>query len=143
MAEFAKTHDPKLVSLDIVGAPADGFAKGSYIEIEYMTPRFSSEVGSLGDVARIKSHDNRAKVKITLLPGSQFNDILAAKAKADRDGNTGVGPFQLKQINGRLLAWGQHSWITKEPKISVGDTISPREWEFEVAEMETTVGGQG
>lgn len=143
MATFPKTHDPKLYTLEMLGQPMDGFAKGSFIEIEYMTPRFSSEAGSTGEVVRVKGHDNRGKIKITLMPGSQSNDLLAEKAKADRESSSGVGAFQLKQLNGRVLASAPNCWITKEPKISVGDTVSPREWEFECDDLFTVVGGQG
>lgn len=137
-----KKYDPKEVFVNFGTATIDGFADGTFVEIEPSADTFSSEVGADGQVIRVRSHDSRAMARITLLQSSGSNDVLSGFHTADKavDG-TGILPFLIKDGNGSTTLASARGWIKKLPNVSYSGGAETRVWEIELEIIDGTVGG--
>jgi hypothetical protein len=134
-----KTYSADLVALSIGGRPIDsGYADGEFVAIEPMADDFGSKVGADGEVARFRTNDRRATIKIKLMQTSQGNDTLSqlrALALTTPNGSD-VGAFQLTDLSsGVVLARADKAWVKKAPNISRGREIVEYEWTLEAAHM--------
>src|SRR5581483_4538402 len=77
-----------------------GFDEDEAIKIETNEDDFGWMVGATGDFGRFKTNDTVAKVTITLMQGSKYNDLLAAQRALDTNtpGGAGVGAFSVKDL---------------------------------------------
>lgn len=132
------------VSLSIAGLTIDsGFADGEFVSIEPAADDFADKVGADGEVARSKTNDRRATVKIKLLQTSEGNDKLSALRLIDinNPNGAGVGAFMLRDRSGRLVATAPKAWVMKPPTPSRGREIAEMEWTLRVGHLDLFVGG--
>jgi hypothetical protein len=139
----AKFYDPDEVVIYFNGVLIQGFADGSFIEVEQMSPAFASVVGTDGEVARSKSNDRRVKVTVKLLQTSSSNAALSAIHLNDLNApnGAGVGTFLMQDLQGGTIAKGDQAWINLIPKGEMDRTAKSREWEFEIANGVRVEGG--
>lgn len=139
-----QTHDPTKVSTSVAGIVLTQFAKGTFITIDYDSDAYTDEVGVGGEVVRIRSADERATIKFSLMAASPSNDALSALAALDRLTGQGVGAVQIKD-NGpgaTSVASGQAGWVKKVPSKPYSTEATQIDWEVRVANLKTNnVGG--
>lgn len=136
-----RTYDPALVVATWLGIPISGYADGTFIECERQTDTYSSQAGSGGEVARVRSRDRRGTITFTLMQSSPVNDLLSAALKSDELLGNGVGPFMCKDLNGTTLVMGSNAWGKKPPKVEFGKELGTRVWTLECEVLNETVGG--
>lgn len=137
MAEY----DPGRVSIIFRGIPLEGFASGTFVNVEREVDAFAKETGARGDVTRVRSRNRSGMVTVTLQAESPSNDLLSAVASLDEQTGLGFGPITVKDMNGTSLHSGSKAWIQKMPNSESADTASTREWVFAVADLTMFVGG--
>ena len=135
------TYDPALVVPSFAGNKLGGFADGTFIEVERNEDGFTLAVGASGETVRAQSRNRSGRITFTVLQSSVTNDILSAMANDDELLGTGVGEFQLVEINGTTLVHAQNAWVMKAPKIERGKEISNVVWVLEADSIEIYAGG--
>ena len=107
-----------------------------FITVKRKTPKLSSKVGAGGDVVVIESYDDRADVTVTCSQNSSLNAKLQAMFNA-----AAIGAFNLRDLNGSLVAEAAQMWITDLPEIKRGKETVDHVWTFECAELRTEIAG--
>ena len=136
-----RTYDPAGVTVSVGGYPIQGFADGTFINVERSADLFSKVVGADGFTSRSKSNDRSGTVTITLKQTSPSNDVLAGIQLLDEVSNQGVVPVMVKDINGNTLVFSESGWIRKAPTIEEGRDLTDREWAFDCADLDMFAGG--
>jgi len=139
-----KTYDPRKFAIVFAGILVnEGLADGTFCTVTPTTPGFSSKVGTDGEVTRSRSHDRRAEVKITVMQTSELNDRLSAVYNADRAAvnGAGVASFRIQDLAGTTVLRASKAWISDEPDVSLEAEASTREWTIELADLDSTHGG--
>lgn len=139
-----KNYDPKQYVLVFKGIRFRGYHSGTVIEVERMTDTFTEDVGADGDVVRVRGHDRRGTVTVTLQGTSPVNDMLSLVAAVGEDeDNTDadVGSLTLKDLNGTTVAFASEAWIVKPPNVPVAMEHTPRVWVIRCAKLNLYVGG--
>lgn len=134
MAIF-KNYDPDQIKITFAGIEIKGYADGTFVTTERAVDAFSMAVGGTGDVTRVRSRNRTGSVTLTLMAAAPTNESLSAKAIADENDGSGSGDFQIKDLNGTLLASAADAWIRKLPNIEQGTEASNREWVIDCAEL--------
>ena len=136
-------YDPKQYALVFNGLLIQGFASGTFISISKDTAPFSDIVGAYGEVTRVRSHDRRATVTITLTQASRSNEDLSVALNADQRAvnGAGVGAFSLVDTLGRTIVSASQAWVQKAPDLSLSTELENREWEIRLADVEYFVAG--
>lgn len=139
-----KVYDPREIVLSIAGILiSSGFAEDSMVKVTQTSKRFESVASVDGEVTRVKLHDRRATVTVSLMQSSDGCDALSALLNRDTNSpnGAGVGAFELKDLNGNTELKGSHAWVTGLPETEFGKKVGSRQWEIEVADMDGVVGG--
>lgn len=138
-----REYDPDQVSASVNGVPLSGFADGEMIGVERQGDDFEDVVGTDGEVTRSKSSDNRATVTVRLMQSSPANDLLSAMRTLDKasPNGAGVGPFMLRDKQGRTILLAEKCWIAAPPKSSWDRTAKEREWKIRCASLVEFHGG--
>lgn len=136
-----KTFDPKDVSVIIGGAIMQGFANGTFINVERAEDAYSTDVGADGEPLRVKSNNKMTTITLTLMQSSDSNSIISAFAILDEKSNAGVVPILIKDNGGDTLIVGGRGWVRKMANVEYGKESTNREWIFDLAESEMFVGG--
>lgn len=134
------TFDPKNVDLIYGGAKIDGYADGTFVQVEYNSDRYALQMGSDGLGARAKSNDKSAKITITLMPNSVGNKILDAAAKLDDAANAGALPLALTDLSTGDLFISSGAWVMKDPGREFAKEIQPVEWVLETDKLSSVHG---
>jgi len=141
MATF-DNYDPKQVIVAFRGIELLGYAEGTFVVAERLEDAFSMEVGSQGDITRVRSRNRTGSITVTLMAGSAVNDSLSAIATSDELTGLGYGSAIVKDLNGNTLVTAAQAWIRKVPNVEyAGDSRGSREWVFDCAELVVNVGG--
>ena len=138
---MGKNYDPKQVSLILGTHIAEGFADGTFINLERNRDAFTLTKGASGEGARAKSNDKSARCTLTVMQSSLTNDYLSGIATADETSNGGQIPFLLKDNNGSTVAEGTACWVVKKPAVEYSNEITNREWVLEIDNCDILVGG--
>lgn len=136
------TYDPAQVALVACGIPVSGFAKGTFITIEYNEEAFKLSIGSDGEGTRTRTNDNSARLTFVTTQTSASNPILSALHTLDKKTPSGdaIAPTLVKDNSGTTLAAMELSWIVKDAKIEFADESTGREWIVETDNLDQLVG---
>lgn len=131
------TYSADEVTLSIAGLLIDsGYADGEFVSVEPASDDFIAKTGADGEVARAKSNNRGATVKIKLLQTSLGNNLLSQLRALDlaAPNGAGVGVFNLvDRSSGVTLVHGTHSWIQKAPSPTRAREITENEWTLYIA----------
>lgn len=136
-----QTYDPKNVKCIMFGAPAVGFADGSFIKVSRNEDTFTLMVGADGETVRTRSRNKSGTIELTLLASSDFNDVLSKAMLLDEQTGAGVGPFLLQEIGGTTVLAAGNTWVKKAPDVEYGKEHPNRTWVLEADSIEFHVGG--
>lgn len=137
-----KTYDPGKVTTSFLSNTLGGFADGTMVVVKRRSDAFTLTIGSSGEGCRNRSQDKSGEIEITLLASSASNDVLNAAADSDEKDGTGVGAFQIKDLNGTSICHATNAWIKKKPDMEFAKEVSNRVWVLETDEIEMTEGGE-
>lgn len=136
-----KTFSFKNFHLNFGGVPVTGFASGSSIELELDEDAFTLETGADGESTRVQSANGNAKLRVTLMQGSQSNDLFSAIHLADRKAGTGVVPCSGKELNGSTSFSTPEAYVTKLATLSRSKDMSENQWEIQLINPDVFIGG--
>lgn len=136
-----ETYSPKKVHVLVGAAIIQGYADGTFVNVERSVDAFTLSVGADGEASRVHSPDRSGTVTLTLQQTSDSNDVLSALAIADDLTLQGTFPLLVKDNNGRTLVESNTAWIKKVPASEYSKEMSQREWVIECAELNIHVGG--
>lgn len=138
-----KNYDPKSITQVFAGIPITGYAKGTFVSIEFNEDAFALTVGADGEGCRSRTNNRSAKITFTLMQSSPSNDLLSAMHNLDQmsPGGDGIGPYLLKDLLGTSIAMAETAWITKMATLEYGPEPGDRSWVLETDSMLATVGG--
>jgi hypothetical protein len=138
-------YSPNLYSLVIAGIPIPfkGYAQGTFIELDRDSDKYVDEVGTDGQVIRVKMFDDRATVTFTTMQEAAINAVLSTLYQADvnSDNGAGVGPFLLKNRGGLSIHEAQECWIAKLPPVKLSNGAEARPWKIRIAQLTSFEGG--
>lgn len=136
------TFDPKKLTTIIAGAKMNGFADGTFVEIEELSDGVTSQAGADGEVMRVMSTDPRHRITITLQQGSSSNQVLSALRDADRVSHgSGAFPVFIQDLTGSTVFTASQAWIVKKPNASFSKQVESRAWVIETADAIFNLGG--
>jgi hypothetical protein len=139
------TYAADEVSVSLAGTlVGNGTADGDFVTIETESEDFTDKVGADGEVARAKTNDRRATVKLKLLQTSLSNNFLSALRLSDinNPNGAGVGEFEVRdRSSGVLLAHSDKAWIQKPPSLVRGKEVAEYEWTIRLAHAELDFSG--
>lgn len=129
-------YDPKLVAVTFAGILIDGYADGSFIEIEYRNDLWDILVGADGFGVFAKSNDKSAIVTVRLMPGASANAALSAKVAADLTSlNAGFGPLSIFDSASLSQHTAPRARIMKPPSRTYAKTVEAIEYQFGCLEL--------
>lgn len=134
-------YDPAKVVMTFKGSLMVGYVDGTFISAERDADAFTADVGSQGDVVRVKSNNRMGEVTLTLQQSSPSNDILSAHAVTDELTGLNTGALLIKDLQGTTLLTAEAAWVKKQPVSEFGNELSDREWVFTCAELLIVTGG--
>ena len=137
-----KTYDPNQKDVIFAGYLLKGFADGSMVSVSSEGPGFEDAVGVDGEVTRVRKHDRRHTVTVSLMQTSESNDDLSALYAADRDAanGSGVGALRIVDRSGTTIFEAAKAWIQNDPDASFEATPTAREWEIRCASLSVNHG---
>lgn len=106
-----------------------GFAPGSFVEAEFLTPLNTNEAGEDGEVAWHQSLDRRGKITFRSQQASTVNADISAQVALDQLDGTGYGTLTLLDENSGTLIEGTGRF-EDQAKPGFGGGFQPREWVF-------------
>lgn len=136
-----KNYDPKLVTLSFRGVVVTGFAADAFVSAERTEDTYSMDVGSQGDVTRVRNRNKTGTITVTLQAASPSNDVLSAILALDEALGTGKGPVMIKDLNGTTLVTSADAWIRRAPTVERGSGAANVEWMIDCEKLEMSVGG--
>jgi hypothetical protein len=138
---MAKTYDFNKVMCTVGSVPMNGFIDGDAITIEMNNDEWELVMGCDGEGTRGKSNDLSGRITIRLMGSSSSNQILSSFRNIDNSTGLGQVPILIKDLFGLDQATVRAAWCVKAPPVNYGKTPGQREWVFESAKIELTLGG--
>lgn len=141
-----KTFDPNQVTLTFnsigISHIATGFAKDTFINIEFDEDLFNDDIDANGNLIRYKINNYNAKLTLTLNQASITNSVLSTFMNLDRNLATG-GAFAMmaKDNNGDTLITSAYSYVITLPTVTFGTTASNRDWVIRMGDAQAFIGG--
>lgn len=138
-----RQYDPRDIIVTWGEIILQGFSDGTFVNVKYDEAAVTKHVGAQGAVTATISANRGGKATFTLGQASSSNNPLSAYASLQRRPGVGLQkkPLLVKHINGTTLVSGPETWIETEPEIQFGAEHLPREWVFDIAELDTIIGG--
>lgn len=132
-----KTYAADLVTLSVAGQVIDsGFDEGEFVSVEPSAEAWLDKAGADGEVARSRTNDRRATVKIKVMQTSRGNGVLQALYNNGLNTPNGadVGAFLLSdRSSGETLVTAAKCWVQKMPNLSRGKEVGVNEWTLRLA----------
>lgn len=136
-----KTYDPERVVLTFGSITVKGFGPDTFVKAARTEATFTTQVGCGGDVARTRNQNKTGTVEITLMATSQSNDQLTAVALLDEQNGSGIGAFQVKDLNSLTLCSGENAWIEKWPDMERAKETGVATWVLAIEKLNMAIGG--
>jgi hypothetical protein len=125
---LVSTYDPKKVIITLGGVPINGYADGTFVQIDPNSEAWTKKVGADGEVARGLSNDNTHTIQITLLQTSLSNTYLRTVMNADKLTGLGMLTLSFMDLNsGEAHFWPQ-AWVTTDPSLGRAKETTDVQW---------------
>ena len=135
------TYVPEDILVIVGGAIIDGYADGTFINVERDEDTFSKKTGANGRTTRTKSSNKSGSITLTLQQTSPSNDVLSAFHAIDEQTANGVIPVLIKDKRGTSLYSSPAAWVKKPAAASFAKESENREWTLDCADLEGFTGG--
>lgn len=134
------SYDPKNITLIYDQVVIEGFADGSFVNVEYNADSWTFRKGSDGNGVRSKTNDQSARFTITLMPGATGNLPLNRNLQADKVSNSGVKPISLIDSSTGDFFVAEGAWVVREPGQDYQTEAQNREWILEADDVQSNYG---
>lgn len=141
MSNILAHYSPEDVYISYAGIPLNGLWEGDFVTIRKEGGNFSSRSSSDGMSVRTSNDSGLYEVRIYLHSGSDSNNTLSRLASLDYITKMGKLPLTLKDQLGSTLFFSASAWVESAPIVSLGITITEREWIFKCSDCTMVVGG--
>lgn len=148
-ANILSTYFPEAVSI-IIGNDnfnhiVSGVAEDTFITIARETPATQLVIGGDMSAMRIRRKNRASTVTVTLMQGSDSNDVFSQILKNDEDAMNNDWLFHLtiKDGSGRSVFFSPQAYIANMPDISFGTEGDNRDWIIQCIDLDSHVGGGG
>ena len=135
------TYDSSKVAVIIGGAIMEGFADGTFVNVERDEDSFSKITGVDGRTSRARTGNRAGKITITLQQTSPSNNILTGFVEEDEISSNAIKPILIKDGLGSTVIASGAGWVLKPANVEYGKEISNREWIIDCADLKMLVGG--
>ncbi len=111
-----------------------GYADGEFLTIEQSAPDYETVVGTDGQVARSRTNNRHATIKLKLMQTSDGNTYLTALSNSGLLAKNGadIGSMMVRdRVSGVCQFTAANCWIAKPPDVSFDNKVTMREWTFE------------
>lgn len=137
------TYNAARVVVIVNGLSINGFADGTFVNIEMINDAITAQVGADGEIARAISTDRRCTVTLTLQQTSESNVFLSTMFNIDMLTCGGrAGPILIQDLCGDTLFAASQCWITKPATVEFSKEITTRAWALQTnAPVTYNVGG--
>lgn len=135
------TYDPAEVHITFGGQPINGFADGTFVEVEFDEQQWNKVTGADGHTARAKTNNYAGAITVTLLATAVGNDVLNAFWQADKRNNSGAVPISVIDKMGNTRWSSRRAWIRQMPTQGYAKEVETREWIIDCAELLGDAGG--
>lgn len=131
------TYDPKQVVVTLNGMRLQGFSEDSMVKVTFTSPVFETVAGADGKTTRVRIHDDRAVVTVSLMQSSDGNKILSSMLNRDKatPNGAGVGTLMIADLSGQVLIHSDTAWIKGRPEMEFGKKVNARSWEIEASDV--------
>lgn len=131
MAEFGN-YSFKNASVIFGIIEMGGFADGDdVVNIEQNAEQFTKTVGAKGDVTRVQTADNSARVTVKLLQTSSTNKELTNTYLGDRETAAAAAPLIVTNLESGEVFACNNAWIVGYPTVTRGAGVNIMEWVFD------------
>jgi hypothetical protein len=117
-----------------------GLEEEDFLSIEQAADDFTTEVGADGEVARARTNNSTAVIKLKLMQTSSGNTFLTALNNLDKAAATngaGIGPMLVRsRRSGTTVYTAAHCFIQKPPVVNLSSKTTPREWTLFAADLD-------
>jgi hypothetical protein len=145
MAIAIKPLDPKKIIMNFGGVTIDGYAEGTYVNIELnedVATKTHSTDGT--QVALMKNQNFSGTVTFTVLQTALCNAgltklFLDFRSNFGTPGHDFTYQFSMKDSLGTDFAKGE-GWIEKVSKIEESKTVTNREWKIYITDIDLEPG---
>ena len=119
-----------------------GFADGSFLNINRETPASTLYVGSDLSAGRVKRRNKASTITITLHQFSASNAVLQALQRADEedDTDTWMVAMTIKDTSGTSSWSSNQTFIGTVPDAQLGSTAESRAWVLHAVALNANVG---
>lgn len=140
-----KPYSPDNVDLIVGAITISGYGEDEFINFEMDEDAYTLVAGVDGENTVNHRVSHNGTLTITLQSTSRSNDILSAIYNAARNsgGAAGIVPIAIKDRNTSTLLASAKGFIKKLPAVTFGATTTPREWVFQLVDIQAFVGGSG
>lgn len=135
------TYVPEDILVIIGGAIIDGYADGTFVNVERDEDGFTKKTGANGRTTRTKNSNKSGVITITLQQTSPSNDVLSAFQAIDEQTANGIVPVLVKDKRGTSLYSSPAAWIRKTPPAPFAKESENREWVLDCADLVMFTGG--
>lgn len=142
--DYQGAYNAGKVVVTVGGIIVSGFDDGDFVSASYEGDRATPKVGADGEVGLSINPSRLGTITITLSATSKANDELSALANLNNNSVfTSAFPIGVADLSGRTVIAGTKCWLQTAPDVTFGTEVGSREWVFGVADLLTTIGGNG
>jgi len=138
-----RTYSPGKVVVTVAGQEINGFADGTFVQIERVSDGATSQAGADGEVARALSSDQRHRVTLTLQQTSPANTVLSTLADIDAMTCGGTFPVTVQDLCGDSLFAAEQAWPVRKANVEYSNEVTTREWVLETGAPTVNLVGGG
>ena len=148
-ANILSTYFPESVTVVISNSKfthvVNGLAEGTFITIARNTPASNLVIGADMSAMRVRRKNRSGSVTLTLMQGSDSNDVFSQIMQNDEDAmnNDWLFSISVKDGSGRSVFSSPQAYIANLPNIAFGTDAENREWVIECIDIKSHVGGGG
>lgn len=141
------TYSPEEVSIIISNKnfshQITGTIEGSFCTVERIRPSTSFVDASDGNAMRVRRKSRNCNIKISLVFGSNSNDLLGQLLRNDENASNNDWLFSIliKDNSGRSLHYSSQAYIENEPTSGYTVEGEAREWTIFALNVQGGVGG--
>jgi len=148
-ANILSTYFPEAVSIVLSNANfshvVSGVAEGTFITVARETPATQLVIGGDMSAMRVRRKNRASTVTVTLMQGSDSNDVFSQILKNDEDAmnNDWLFSLTIRDGSGRTVMFSPQAYIANMPDISFGTEGDNRDWVIQCIDLDAHVGGGG
>lgn len=125
------------VTISFCGRPlTSGYSEGEFCKVTANSEDFGSKVGTDGEVTRYQIVNDTLSIELHFKQSSASNDLLSELRFLKA-----VGPFYLRDRNGRSVSEAELAWIVGPPEQSWAMEPGDRVWKLATGPGKIIIGG--